>query len=1073
MEGEKQPEKSSAQKAEEGVQDAVNAAKDGASFAKNAASGNYLGAAKDAANLLQNKKARMHIMISSIMQIAMPIFIILFIAGLFMSVIQGIGNAIGDGISAVGGWFSGDSIDTSGNRYSITVNNDTFEGIVSAMASQGINAESSSLTEECLKLFIIAQYRTQYPDDVEIRIEVSDEEKQKIEARANTFGRGTNLVNEDGKNYLKTTGCIQLYRPEFTSSKLRYVDQTVLDEYVNGTNENYDTFDEVKEYYSLDENNNLVLPQKRTIKNLIGEEEREDSIIDLTQDNDGIDWESFNNNTTPDRETEEHSIVTLPYQTTISNYSMPVEFLAILTSFTQNSEYGVAVANLVTNDSSMTLNILDNSKTTEIRKIRQYESHTNVKYMIGAKAYLPIYSALWISYNGNIRDYYVNDRERVWKANTSVYSATETPSPYVYDTRTPYRQLSNTITTQYTTTIQVGSVNSWVVEQTNTVNVDELPAELDDSIEDNPSVVTNNQVQQRFNLSIEPRVYDSLQELYDNNESFRNFFENYYKKDTGEWWLSDFRDDLFAVNGVDTNTIIPYLKTYVRDKLWRKLYEEELGGSGSGLDYNAIMERVYSSLDSGNLTVEKYNHVVDANRDYYRELDEDVNYNIDSNSYDVMPKEIANSIENQQWKTAYYVSEKQYSTTNGEAEENLDAFINLLITGTGDNREYVEYTIDNGTRKKPGSDLASAPDMLFEILGGNPKTANLEDVMRYVMYKITGRDYGVTDFETALRSMTRRVGANYNITDESIFITNRNDLIEAIESLGLSAQAQQNLIDNAEAFLDMQSRYRVNATFAISIAIAESSAGTNWEAIDPQTYNWMSITGTYNGQAIGNWRKYPSFREATLDFGDLISGSTYCGGGNNTISAIGNIYCPNTEEFPNQADTWISNVQSTMTRLLRAADVDLSAYDVGIGGTVVEKAIECHKYLRENGYTYGGGYSIPDGIYNSGKIVDCSAYVSWVLYCAGYDSFAGHQETNFRTNHHGFATVPSNQIQPGDILVYPGHVEIAAQVENGKVVRVYNCGSNGSISSAGTAEYPETSGAIRWDYVVVLRAPEN
>ena len=63
-----------------------------------------------------------------------------------------------------------------------------------------------------------------------------------------------------------------------------------------------------------------------------------------------------------------------------------------------------------------------------------------------------------------------------------------------------------------------------------------------------------------------------------------------------------------------------------------------------------------------------------------------------------------------------------------------------------------------------------------------------------------------------------------------------------------------------------------------------------------------------------------------------------------------------------------------------------------VTNAVVEKAIECHKYLREHRYTYGGGYSIPDGIYNS-SIVDCSAYVSWVLYEIGCESFKTYQET--------------------------------------------------------------------------------
>lgn len=45
---------------------------------------------------------------------------------------------------------------------------------------------------------------------------------------------------------------------------------------------------------------------------------------------------------------------------------------------------------------------------------------------------------------------------------------------------------------------------------------------------------------------------------------------------------------------------------------------------------------------------------------------------------------------------------------------------------------------------------------------------------------------------------------------------------------------------------------------------------------------------------------------------------------------------------------------------------------------------------------------------------------------------------------------------PGDVLVEDGHVELAAQVENGEITRVYNCGWDGAIQSEGTIEYPET-----------------
>lgn len=142
------------------------------------------------------------------------------------------------------------------------------------------------------------------------------------------------------------------------------------------------------------------------------------------------------------------------------------------------------------------------------------------------------------------------------------------------------------------------------------------------------------------------------------------------------------------------------------------------------------------------------------------------------------------------------------------------------------------------------------------------------------------------------------------------------------------------------------------------------------------------------------------------------------------------------------------------------------------GGTVIENAIECHKYLRENGFTYSSDYTkyIPDFLEASEKVVDCSTYANWVLYKSGLDSFKGPQETQFRTNPHELKRVSEDDIQPGDVLVYRDHVEFAAKVENKKVTLVYSGGSQG-LDKKGTDEYPETCQPYNSPYTAILRVP--
>ena len=68
--------------------------------------------------------------------------------------------------------------------------------------------------------------------------------------------------------------------------------------------------------------------------------------------------------------------------------------------------------------------------------------------------------------------------------------------------------------------------------------------------------------------------------------------------------------------------------------------------------------------------------------------------------------------------------------------------------------------------------------------------------------------------------------------------------------------------------------------------------------------------------------------------------------------------------------------------------------------------------------------------------------------------------------------VSAAQAQPGDILVYNGHVEIVAATGSDSFI-VYNCGGNSSIGAAGTADLPEssTSGHKKSSITKILRVP--
>lgn len=121
--------------------------------------------------------------------------------------------------------------------------------------------------------------------------------------------------------------------------------------------------------------------------------------------------------------------------------------------------------------------------------------------------------------------------------------------------------------------------------------------------------------------------------------------------------------------------------------------------------------------------------------------------------------------------------------------------------------------------------------------------------------------------------------------------------------------------------------------------------------------------------------------------------------------------------------------------------------------TILQNAKKCHDYLRKNGYKYfQKSISIP--ITNSGKTIDCSSYVSWVLYESGFTQFKGPQHTSatFAKNPYKWQKISKENLKAGDILVYSGHVEIYAG--NGKY---YNCGGPKSIEHEAPSEYGGSS----------------
>lgn len=207
---------------------------------------------------------------------------------------------------------------------------------------------------------------------------------------------------------------------------------------------------------------------------------------------------------------------------------------------------------------------------------------------------------------------------------------------------------------------------------------------------------------------------------------------------------------------------------------------------------------------------------------------------------------------------------------------------------------------------------------------------------------------------------------NTDMSKEELVITDEEMLEDAIMQV-YSGQTQANLLSvlHNGTFMKLQEEYKVNAIFAMAVTIIESGGGTNWSAIAPSTHNWMSMTGSYKGQSVASrgsnprhWRVYPSFDEATLDFGDQIAnGSYYFKMGRYSVKQIAPTYC-------NAA--WGESVVAEMTKIYNAMGLEIETPGNSIGGTSAKegwstKGVSCPRYYQSdsrwgsNPYNYGAG----------------------------------------------------------------------------------------------------------------------
>ena len=135
-----------------------------------------------------------------------------------------------------------------------------------------------------------------------------------------------------------------------------------------------------------------------------------------------------------------------------------------------------------------------------------------------------------------------------------------------------------------------------------------------------------------------------------------------------------------------------------------------------------------------------------------------------------------------------------YFIENGKIKDNSDNYEEDNEIDYKMNGRRVCYKLPNGRYQCPLNNLVEGREMLFKLLSESEDTQSYERLMRYLLYLLTGNDYGVTefDFNEFLNGSFSNVSGLYgNTAQEKVWWA----LIDA----GYSAEAAAGVLGNIEA----------------------------------------------------------------------------------------------------------------------------------------------------------------------------------------------------------------------------------------------------------------------------------
>ena len=141
------------------------------------------------------------------------------------------------------------------------------------------------------------------------------------------------------------------------------------------------------------------------------------------------------------------------------------------------------------------------------------------------------------------------------------------------------------------------------------------------------------------------------------------------------------------------------------------------------------------------------------------------------------------------------------------------------------------------------TNVMSAPDWLFDLIKENEKTVDMLDITKYLLYKASGKDYGVTEFDFSVfdpANFKTVSGINGRLSVTTTNLT-REEFIAAVQgySAAISKGAGTQVFrDNAGVIYDVCVKNNINPVLCAAQAWKEQ----NWDDPSTSPFNyWVSL----------------------------------------------------------------------------------------------------------------------------------------------------------------------------------------------------------------------------------------